>query len=347
MSFTIRAFRPKRLKGALRRRSRQITSQLNTRHIWGPRKFHLGPEEVCGILLGRNISYYIPEFMEHHRGMGMNYLIYMDNGSDDDSVERLRTYDNVIILSNTLNFRDYQPYMRSQAATRYVEGGWRLALDADEILRFPGDDHIDLPELARRMTARGQTGLVAQMLELVPDGPLSAVATLSYPEVRKVFRNYSTENITAYRYHDETAPHYGMLRRNSVADPQVSFLFGGLRRTLFAEDCCLSKHVFFRSGPEVIPLMNPHVTMGLHCADFTAALHHYKFSGDFLEREKRRLTEKRLSHKESDLRLAAFARDPAMSLSFPGIQHDPTPAKLLEAGFLTASADARQMLGMQ
>ena len=63
-------------------------------------------------------------------------------------------------------------------------------------------------------------------------------------------------------------------------------------------------------------------------------------------REKRRQVEKRLSHNEGDLRLAAFARDPDMSLSFPGIQRDPTLTNLLESNFLIASAEARHMLGI-
>ena len=340
------AFSFKRIRNALKNRRKRLITRLNTRHISGPRKFQLGADEVCGVMLGRNISYYIADFMEHHRRIGMKYLVYLDNGSDDDSIERLRAYDDVIILSNKLNFRDYQPYMRYQAATLYAEGGWRLAIDSDEILQYPGDDRVDLPELARRLSARGQTGLVAQMLELVPDGPLSAFTGLSYSEARKAFRCYSIDNITAHSYHSESAPLHGMLRRNSVSDTRLAFLYGGLRRTLFSEDCCLSKHVFFHPGPNVVPMLHPHVTMGVHCADFTALLKHYKFAGDFLMRERRRQAEKRLSHNEGDLRLAAFARNPDMSLSFPGIRRDPTLNDLLDSDFLIASAEARRMLGI-
>lgn len=342
----ISSLTPQRLGLYADRRGKSLLCRLKTRHVHGPAKFHLAEDEVCGVLLGRNISYYIHEFMAHYRGIGMKYLVYMDNGSDDGSIDRMAEYDDVIILSNRLNFRHYQRYMRMLAATEYAEGGWRLAVDADEILRFPGDDRIDLPELVRRLAARGQTGLVAQMLEMVPDCPLEETEVLSFAEARKVFRNYSLDDISAYPYHSKDTPLQWFLSQNSVADPALSFMYGGLRRTLFSEDCCLSKHVLYRPGRGVVPMMHPHVTMGLHCADFTALLQHYKFAGGYLERERRWQTEKRLSHSEGDLRLAALARDPALRLTVPGIRHDPTLQDLIRDGFLWVSNPARQMLGV-
>ncbi|SDK93484.1 Glycosyl transferase family 2 [Aliiruegeria lutimaris] len=324
----------------------RLATRLRTRHVSGPARFQLAPDEVCGLLLGRNIAYYIPGFMAHYRALGMKYLVYMDNGSDDDSVELMRGYERVIVLRNRSNFRDYQPYMRMHLGCAYAEGGWRLAVDADEILRYPGEGRIDLPALAGILSDRGHTGLLAQMLEMVPEGPLADVDDLGFDAVRERFRKYSLNDISALPYHSGDIPFHGFLARNTLTDDRVKILFGGLRRSLFAEDCCLSKHVLYRPGPNVLPQPHPNVSTGLHMADFTLALQHYKFAGGFLAREQRRQTEKRLSHNETELRLAAFAKQPRMALSVPGMQGDPTPEDLLEAGFLTASDPARERLGL-
>ncbi|MDV7141179.1 glycosyltransferase family 2 protein [Tropicimonas sp. TH_r6] len=296
--------------------------------------------------MGRNIAYYIPVFMEHYRALGMRYLVYLDNGSDDGSIEVMQRYGDVITLHNKLNFRDFQRHMRMHMAREYAVGGWRLAIDADEILRYPGEARLDLRELCRRLETRGMTGLLAQMLEMVPDGPLETVDALPFESALRTFRRFSLGNLSAYRYHDPEIPLHPLLHQNGLSDPDLRFLYGGLRRTLFSEDCCLSKHVLFRDGPEVTPLPNPHVTTGLHMADFTALLQHYKFSGGFLARERRRQAERRLSHNETELRLAAFARNPQMSLTVADMQSDPTPTGLLEAGFLQATEDASRMLGL-
>lgn len=333
-----------RLGREIESRRRRRLVRRHTRHVHGPRRFRLEADEVCGLLLGRNIAYYVEEFMRHYRSIGMRYLVYLDNGSDDGSIERMCGYEDVIVLSNRLNFREFQRYLRLHMARHYASGGWRLAVDADEILRYPGDDRIDLPGLAGRLEQRGMSGLLAQMLEMVPAGPLEQSDALSYAQARARFRHYSLKDIDALPYHHPDAPLHELLAQNSLSDPGLDFLHGGLRRTLFAEDCCLSKHVLFRDGPAVNPLVNPHVTTGLHMADFTAVLQHYKFAGGFLARETRRQREGRLSHNETDLRLAAFSREPGMSLCLPGMGADPTPTGLLAAGFLSATEAAREML---
>ncbi len=327
-------------------RRKRFVTRIRTQHIGGPKHFDLASDEICGLLMGRNIAYNIPVFMEHYRALGMRYLVYLDNGSDDGSVEIMRRYSDVIILQNRLNFREYQRHMRMHMAREYATGGWRLAVDADEILRYPGDARIDLPELTRRLEARGMTGLLAQMLEMVPDGPLEAFGGLPFNAVLEVFRHFSLGNITAYPYGAPEIPLHPLLSQNSLSDPGLHFLYGGLRRALFSEDCCLSKHVLFRHGSGVTPLPNPHVSTGLHMADFTVLLQHYKFAGGFLARERRRQAERRLSHNETELRLAAFARNPQMTLTVPDMGSDPTPASLLEAGFLQATKDACRMLAL-
>ena len=330
----------------LQRRQKRLATWLSTRHVSGPARFRLASDEVCGVLLGRNIAYFIPAFMAHYRALGMKYLVYMDNGSDDGSIDLMRGYERVIVLSNRSNFREYQGYLRKHLGRAYVDGGWRLAVDADEFLRYPNEARIDLPALARRLSERGHTGLLAQMLEMVPEGPLAKVDDLAFDTARERFRHYSLKDISALPYHSRAIPFHGFLSQNSLSDERVKILFGGLRRSLFAEDCCLSKHVLYRDGPKVITQPHPHVSTGLHMADFTVALQHYKFAGGFLAREQRRQAEGRVSHNETDLRLEAFAKAPDMALNLPGMANDPTPEGMLQDGFLTASEPARKMLGL-
>ena len=86
-----------RLRNYLDGRRKRLATRLRTRHLHGPARFELAPDEICGILLGRNIAYYIPEFMAHHRALGMTHLVYMDNGSDDGSVALMQEQENVIM----------------------------------------------------------------------------------------------------------------------------------------------------------------------------------------------------------------------------------------------------------
>lgn len=312
--------------------------------VHGPIKFYLNKNEVVLILVGRNVSFYIDEFIEHHRSLGAEYLIYIDNGSTDDSISRASSYNNVIVATCTVDFRRYQRMLRYFSATLFAEGGWRLVLDADEMFDYFGSTRLALPDLAQYLTTRGHTGLVAQMLEMVPPSTLPIESVANYEDSIRNFNTYSLGNISSYDYYDENIRWSWFLKQNSLADPLVKIMFGGLRRTLFGEDCCLSKHAFFRMGTEVTPLPHPHVTTGLHCTDFTGLIRHYKFSGDFLARERERIENNLLSHQEAQLRMNVLEQNETLSFVLPDTQFDPTLEGLLDQGFLAASGAARRVL---
>ncbi len=315
-----------------------------TQHIAGPRRFELKPTEVALIFLGRDVRYFLPVFFEHYRALGVDRFVYLDNGSKDGSAEFVADQPGTIVVQCDLNFRSFQNEFRYLLANDCVSGGWRLVVDADELLDYPEAHRVSVPDLAARLAARGHTGLVAQMLEMVPKSSLRSVSNLDFAGSVKAFNRYSTDNVTALDYHSGEPPLGFCLKFNTVADPGVKIMTGGLRRTLFGEDCMLTKHVLFRDSPTVLPLAHPHVSSGLHCTDFTAVLRHYKFAGDYLERELRRKTEKRLAHAEGETRLKVLEAQGDIDFSRMDLCQDPTPEKLVEQGFLFATDDARQML---
>lgn len=312
-------------------------------HISGPKKFHLKDHQIAVILLGRNVSYYLDDFIEHHRALGAEYLVYIDNGSSDDSVDRARKHPNTIVATCSGDFQKYQGMIRYFSTTLFVEGGWRLALDVDEMFDYLGSNHMSLPDLTRFLSANGQTGLVAQMLEMVPSGPLSLAKGLDYGKSRDIFQSYSLGNITKYDYHSDAIKFNWFQSQNNITNDHIKIMFGGLRRTLFGEDCCLTKHPLFRIDTGVYPMPHPHVTTGLLCADFTALIRHYKFVGDILIREKDLLEQKRIAHGETKLRVAALSKNKELSFLLPDSQFNSTPECLLDQEFLVASSKARRV----
>ena len=314
------------------------------RHVAGPRRFDLQDHEVALVLVGRNAGFYLQTFVDYHRAFGMDYFVYVDNASDDDSVDIARAMPNTIVGSCDLPFRDYESVLRYEAATRFLRGGWRLFIDFDELFDYPGSDRTPLPDLIQHMMARGHTALPAQMLEMVPPGKLSAYQGMDFDQTIKAFNSYSLADIRKVDYHDPELRIRWFFHQNRITNPDIKILYGGLRNTIFGEDCCLIKHPLFRMGPGVTPMKHPHVTIGVTCTDFSAVLRHYKFSGDFLRREQERLSSKRLVHVEGELRMKRFEEDPDVSFLLPSTRYDPTPEKLLDEGFLVANGDARRML---
>ena len=316
-------------------------------HVSGPRSITLSDDQVALILVGKNVEYFLPHFFEHHEAMGIDYFMYMDNGSDDRSVDIAAGFPNTIVATCSAAFSNAEHLIRFFACTRFLNGGWRLVVDADELFEFPGAAGLGgLPVLIKVMNTRGHTGLVAQMLDLAPAGALSHLASKDYPEAIRLCRNYSLNDINSLRYYSEETGWSGYMRKNKLQWDGVRVQFGGLRKTLFGEDCCLTKHPMFKMGRGVVPQPHPHVSTGLHITDFTALLKHYKFAGDFLARERSFLEGNRGADWEIRLRLDALGKDPEMSFLVAASKFDPSMDDLLGAEFLVASKSARRYLGI-
>ena len=331
-----------RIDHRMKRRAAERHVRERVKLLHGPAMTHLKDDQIALVIVGRDVGYFLDHHIRHHLSLGVSHVVYMDNGSSDDSIDIVRRFPDVTIASCSATFRTHQPRIRHLANTGFLRGGWRLAIDPDELLDYPGSDRIDLPELTRRMAARGHSAMVAQMLDMVHDGPVSEAAGIDFAEAERRLDRFSLENISEKPY--DSAFLREFLENNRVTNPDIHFLFGGLRRAAFGENCCLTKHALFRMDSGVVPHPHPHVTTGVTCTDFSALLKHYKFAGGILARERKLLAENRISHGETRLRVARIENEGDINLGRYAECRDPTVEGLLEKGFLKASDAALAML---
>lgn len=315
------------------------------RHISGPGQIRLDPYQVGLVLLGRNNAYFLEDCIRHHTRMGADHVVYVDNGSSDASVDIASSMPNTTVVSCSASFRDSQRHIRHIAVTEYLKGGWRLAIDCDEVFDYPQADELSLHDLVRRLGENDYNGMIAYMLEMVPDRPVADYdETIPFSQVRREFSGYSTEGISGWDYADPKAPLSYFLQQNRVSGAGAAMLFGGIRRLAFGEDCCLIKHPLFKPSFAVEPMVHPHVTTGLRCPDFTGILYHYKFAGGVVQREQKLIEQKRLSHTEAQSRAAIFARDPGFSFHPFISAHDPDANVFVKNGAIRPSRDAERLV---
>ena len=320
---------------------RRVRSGIQLVH--GPAMTRLGQNEVALVLVGRDVAFFLAHPIAHHRRLGVSHIVYLDNGSTDDSIQIAQRWPDITIATCDADFRKHEGEIRFFANTLFLEGGWRLAIDPDELLDYPNSGHVPLPELARRMAARGHTALVAQMLDMAFDGPLSQAGALSYAEAEAQFDRYNLADVTRLSYLGSDLPWAWFLEQNRVSHPDIPILHGGLRKAAFEEKCSLTKHALFRVGDGVVPHPHPHVTTGVLCTDFTAVLKHYKLAGGVVARDAKLVAENRVWHPESQQRLARLAEQDMNLATFCDHQ-SPTVEGLIAQGFLAITDAAREML---
>lgn len=130
---------------------------------------------LCFVTL-RNEAERLPHFLDHHRARGVGHFLIVDNDSTDDTAALLADAPDISVWTAKGSYRDARFGMDwlTGLMMRHGSGHWCLTLDADELLVHPHDDTRDLGDLTAYLGEIGQDALGAMMIELYPEGRLSA-----------------------------------------------------------------------------------------------------------------------------------------------------------------------------
>lgn len=204
---------------------------------------------VLAMSVIRNERPRLQEFLDHHRALGVDGFVLVDNGSHDGSDAFLAAQPDVLLYATD------DSYAQSQYGARWLNQlidlhgrGWVLYADADERLVFPGSESRSLTDLTGYMSARGEQVLPGVMIDMFP------------------------------RHAGETGPvahdWFDPLRiRSSVTCPFIEAA-GGARRRLFGTTVTLSKAPLINAGAGVRYLTS-HATTPAQVSAVRAGLLHY------------------------------------------------------------------------
>jgi len=123
----------------------------------------------------RNEADRIDWFLHHYRALGVDHFLFVDNGSDDG------TLDTILGQPDTSVWQTHSSYRASRFGLdwinwlmlRHARGHWCVVADADELLIYPHWQTRPLRALTGWLDDQGQPILPAMMLELYPKGPLN------------------------------------------------------------------------------------------------------------------------------------------------------------------------------
>lgn len=321
-----------RMAQTLRRRRFARTVE----HIHGA-GFTVPQGEVLAIVLVRDGAYYLDAFFDYYRALGIRYFAFIDNGSSDDTVARIKAQEGCVIDRAVLPLAQYEDLMRGYPAQTYGQDRWCLYVDMDEQFDFTGRQTLGLPALVRYLEAYGHTALMAQMLEMFPDAALSSVHDLCFTKAIQEFTFYDISAVDSFDYHSDLIAFSALLRSNTVPSDKLKFKFGGVRGKVFGEACCLTKHPLVFNGSHILPAPHPHLSQNVNVSDFTAVIRHYKFAGNVAARDAASAGSGDLAHGEDRARLSVLEAQRDLSLYSSDAQEWAGIGPLVEAGFLTAS----------
>ncbi|WP_298857717.1 glycosyltransferase family 2 protein [uncultured Sulfitobacter sp.] len=303
--------------------------------------------EVLAIVLVRNGAYYLDAFFDYYRAMGIRYFAFIDNGSTDETIALIKQHQGCVIDRAVLPLAQYEDLMRGYPASKYGVDRWCLYVDMDEQFDFEGRKSHGLSALIRYLEQRGDTALMAQMLEMFPRAPLAAVKDLTFAQALTAFVQYDISTVQSFDYHSDQIEFSALLQDNVVGTDALKFMFGGVRGKVFGEVCCLTKHPLIFNGDGVRPAPHPHLSQNVKVSDFSAVIRHYKFAGNIAARDAASAVSGDLAHGEDQARFEVLQAHKNLTLHSEAAQVWSGIAPLYGAGFLVRSDNYSAFLAEQ
>ena len=142
LAYKLRWRRRRYLARAFRKR-RELTA-VNLRLLGMPRNQILCFSPV------RNEAARLPYFLDHHRALGVDHFLMVDNGSDDGTAAYLAQQPDVSTWRADGSYKAsrFGVDWLNRLQSIYAPGNWALTLDADEILTYPDSDKRALKALS-------------------------------------------------------------------------------------------------------------------------------------------------------------------------------------------------------
>lgn len=186
---------------------------------------------ILAVMTVRNEMLRLPYFLDHHRRLGVDHFLIVDNASDDGTAAYLTAQADVSLWSTPHSYRlsrfgvDWTTWLQN----RLCHGHWCLTLDADELFIYPYWETRDLRALTSWLDGLDQHALPAMMLDLYPEGPLAEATYQPGQDPTQVLAWFDAGN-------------YGIKRQQPLGNLWIQ---GGVRT-----------RVFFGGDPRRAPTLN-------------------------------------------------------------------------------------------
>nr|WP_269780354.1 glycosyltransferase family 2 protein [Methylobacterium sp. Leaf118] len=131
--------------------------------------------KVAVVACVRNEMFMLPHFLAHYRALGVDCFIFVDNISDDGTLEYLHEQPDTVVFSVDTEYSMSQYGVAWQQAllAELRQDKWSIVADADELLVYQGWKTTSLAEKITQLDASGKNGCRIFMLDMYPEGPLS------------------------------------------------------------------------------------------------------------------------------------------------------------------------------
>lgn len=291
--------------------------------------------DILCFLPVRDEALRLPAMLDHHRRLGVDRFIAIDNGSTDGTLDYLAAQGDVRLYATEGS------YAQSRFGLAWLHllldeianGHWTLTLDADELFTYPHVEQIDLRTFCGYLDGIGHDAVFAILLDMYSD---RSVAATSY--------SAGASLVEACPFFDPGP--YEVLRAPTF--PTLELRGGPRRRVFWNPDTpffppTVSKVplVKWRSGYRYVSSTHYMQPAPARLSNVTGALLHFKFLSDFHHRATREAArgEHFESAREYKMYLQKLQRDAALTLHYGDSRRYENSDQLVRCGLTRTSEE--------
>ncbi|MCC0081173.1 MAG: glycosyltransferase family 2 protein [Rhodobacter sp.] len=134
----------------------------------------LGPRSILLFATLRNEKPRLPWFLKYYRDLGVEHFLFVDNGSEDGSVDYLANQPDVSVWRTSASYAGARFGMDwiNALLARHAHGRWALVVDVDEFFLYPFCDTRPLRALTDWLDDAGLRSFGTLILDMYPKGPV-------------------------------------------------------------------------------------------------------------------------------------------------------------------------------
>ncbi|WP_266366912.1 glycosyltransferase family 2 protein [Tellurirhabdus rosea] len=224
----------------------------------------------------RNESLRLPYFLSHYSNLGVDRFILIDNNSTDGSAKLASSYSNVHVFQTSDSYKNHW-YWMEYLLEKYGKNHWCVVVDIDELLSFPHEDTIRLPELCSFLESSGYTAMRALLLDMYSDKPVKNA--LYEPGSNPLA---TTPFFDTFHY-EVIFPYFDRKRWQTFSSTHYT---GGMRERVFGISSpitSLNKYPLFKNTRDTYLGQGMHAINGAVVSDVQGVVFHTKFLHDFVQ----------------------------------------------------------------
>ena len=226
-------------------------------------------DDIPLICVERNEISRLPYFLKYYRKLGITQFFFVDNNSDDGSLEFLLEQPDCHVFWTDDSHNEAGSgvvWVHYLLDTYALENQWCIHTDADEFLVYPNCENQKLPQLIKYLNSTSYTALGLFMLDMFPK---------SIVEQHSITHESDLINESPYFYN-----HYQL--QSQTTSPYI-YPVGGIFN-FYDIKFNLTKTSLFKLTKDFRFLSATHSSTPTRLANISCAYLHFKMIGDFYQK---------------------------------------------------------------